>query len=228
MKKLVIMQPTYLPWAGYFNLISQADNFVFLDDVKVEKQSWQVRNKVLNIDSEHLLSLPISGSRNQLLNEVVLGGKQLWQNKHSKLLTHLYAKHAYGLEILDTLLPIINDKKTTSLVKLNTDIIFSISESLGFNPTFHFSSQLNTQASRSKRLVSICHQLGCEEYLSPIGSKDYIEKDGDFAASTLKLTYQNFLPPPYPQKGNTNFIPYLSIIDMIANIGWQNTAALIK
>ncbi len=224
MTTAVIMQPTYIPWMGYFNLISQADHFVFLDDVKIEKQSWHVRNKVLNQGEEHLITLPILGSRNQALNQVALDENQNWREKHSKLITHLYRKHEHGLDMLNTILPLINDKKIITLVNLNTSIIMSIAKKLEFKPVFHFSSNLNITAPRTQRLVSICHQLECNNYLSPMGSKEYIEQDGDFAPSAIDVVFQNFSPQPYPQKNVTPFVPYLSIIDMVANIGWADAA----
>ena len=61
--RCAIMQPTYLPWAGYFNLISQVDRFVFLDDVQFEKQSWQTRNRILLQGEECLISVPVRKTR---------------------------------------------------------------------------------------------------------------------------------------------------------------------
>ena len=57
--RCVIMQPTYMPWAGYLHLIDQADVFVFLDDVQFEKQSWQNRNRVLVRGAPHWLTVPV-------------------------------------------------------------------------------------------------------------------------------------------------------------------------
>lgn len=228
MNKLVIMQPTYLPWAGYFNLISQADHFVFLDDVKVEKQSWQVRNKVINDKSEHVISLAIKGPRSQLIQEVLLNDDVTWRKKHSKLLAHNYSKHPHKEVIINTLLPIINDRDITSLCKLNSRIILAISKALNFNPVFHYASELAASGQRSEKLIKICNELECAQYLSPIGSKYYIEQDGLFKDTKIDVRYQHFTPPIYRQQGMSNFIPYLSVIDMIANIGYEKTATLIR
>ena len=53
-----IMQPTYLPWIGYFDLIAKADIFVFLDDVQFSRRSWQQRNRVLLDGKEMMLTIP--------------------------------------------------------------------------------------------------------------------------------------------------------------------------
>lgn len=55
--KCGIMQPTYLPWSGYFNLISSVDIFVFLDDIQFNRRSWQTCNRVLLRGEEYMLSV---------------------------------------------------------------------------------------------------------------------------------------------------------------------------
>jgi len=228
MSSIAIMQPTYIPWAGYFNLISKVDYFVFLDDVKIEKQSWQVRNKIISDHQERYISLPVRGSRNQMIKEVQLNDSIPWRKKHTKLLEHTYAKHPLGKTCLLKVLPTINSNKITSLATLNIEIIKTISKELGFNPIFHLSSQLNTVGERSKRLLSLCKELSCDHYFSPAGSKAYIEKDGYFSNSNISIEFQNFTPPVYRQLNQPKFVPYLSIIDMVANIGWRETAGHIS
>lgn len=227
MTTLAIMQPTYLPWAGYFNLISSADYFIFLDDVKIEKQSWQVRNKILSNNKEHFISLPIEGSRNQLINQVRLNCNINWRKKHTTMLEQTYSKHPFGRECLDCILPIILSSGP-SLVELNISIITSLSSKFGFEANFYRSSDFNISEKRSKRLISLCHSLSCRQYLSPIGAKEYITQDGDFDDSEVSVIFQDFTPPPYTQKSRSEFLPYLSIVDMIANIGFTKTAYLIK
>lgn len=227
MTTIAIMQPTYLPWAGYFNLISMSEHFIFLDDVKIEKQSWQVRNKILSNNKEHLITLPIEGSRNQLINQVPLNTKLNWRKKHTSLLEQTYLKHPYGKDCLECILPIINSD-ILSLADLNISIITALSAKLGFNSNFHRSSGFNISGERSNRLISICRSLSSKNYLSPNGAREYIEQDGDFAKTDITVTFQNFLPPSYPHKSHHEFLPYLSIIDMICNIGFSRTSELIK
>jgi len=69
-----IMQPTYLPWIGYFDLISKSDIFVFLDDVQFSRRSWQQRNRILLDGKETMLTIPIQnkGKREQLIKDVLV------------------------------------------------------------------------------------------------------------------------------------------------------------
>ena len=62
--KISIMQPTYLPWSGYFSMIKNADIFVFLDDVQFDKRSWQQRNRILLNKKETFLTVPVISKKN--------------------------------------------------------------------------------------------------------------------------------------------------------------------
>ena len=74
------MQPTYLPWEGYFNLISKADKFIFLDDVQFVKQSWQSRNYILSSNGKLLLSIPIKKhDLSTNINKIKINDNQNWR-----------------------------------------------------------------------------------------------------------------------------------------------------
>lgn len=77
--------------------------------------------------------------------------------------------------------------------------------------------------SRSIHLIEIIDKVGCDEYISPRGSKAYLEQDRFFEISGIRLGYQDFDPQPYAQLGSKDFIAHLSIIDVLANIGFDQT-----
>jgi hypothetical protein len=82
-----IMQPTYLPWAGYFNLISQSDVFVFLDDAQFQKNSWHNRNRILVNHLPHWITLPVRhAALCQTIRQTELDDSKNWRRKHIKLL----------------------------------------------------------------------------------------------------------------------------------------------
>ena len=59
--KCAVMQPMYLPWAGYFNLISSVDRFYYLDDAQYERGTWQNRNRILLNGQAQFLTVPAGG-----------------------------------------------------------------------------------------------------------------------------------------------------------------------
>lgn len=223
------MQPTYLPWSGYFNLISQADKFVFLDDVQFERRSWQVRNRILMNGQEQLLTIPTKKvSLNTLIRDIEISNNTDWQRKHWLTLCNAYSGAPYGNEALKLLEPFFTSATKQSLSEFNQKIILHISDSLSLNTIFFRASDLECTESRSKHLIQILRRLECNEYLSPIGSKDYLRDDNFSEISDISLLFQDFQPEPYTQFRSNGFVTKLSIIDVIANIGIDKTKAYIS
>ena len=215
-----IMQPTYLPWTGYFQLIHRADNFVFLDDVQFEKRSWQQRNRVLLNGAEHFLTIPVhnKGKRDQLIIDVMTNDEQPWRDKHLSTLRQAYQKHRFGPDVLEVIEGVLSDS-TESLVEITIDLITAICAMLDLDVTLLRSSTLPVQGKKSLYLFNICDYLGADRYLSAKGSRDYIEGENVFRSNGCPVDYQDYRPRMYPQKGAASFVPYLSIIDLIANVG---------
>ena len=88
------MQPTYLPWAGYFNLIYNTDIFIFLDDAQYSKGSWHNRNRILNNFKETWITIPLKKHKlNTNLNKIYLHDLESWKKTHINLLKESYFKH---------------------------------------------------------------------------------------------------------------------------------------
>ncbi len=223
------MQPTYLPWSGYFNLISKVDRFVFLDDVQFEKRSWQIRNRILVHGQECLISVPVrKTSRDTQIQEIFISNDSDWRRKHWMTLRTAYGGANYGEEALTLLESFYTGKPPQLLSEFNQAIIQRIAGALSLNAIFFKASDLQCEGVRSGHLIQICRQLGSDEYVSPRGSADYLEEDNFERLSEMRLTFQNFEPSPYAQHRSENFLSHLSIVDVIANIGIEATKAYIS
>ena len=220
-KSCAIMQPTYLPWAGYFNLMSAVEHFVFLDDVQYERRSWQMRNKVALNGAEHLLTIPIRKcSQKTLLLDVETKLDSDWLPKHWRILSASYTKAPCGFDLLELLKPLYEPRdEPRYLAQFTVEIIRVIATYLKITCDFHFSSQLSSVGVRSQKLASLCTGLGCVNYLSPFGSKAYLEEDFFVEKYQPKLSFQKFTPRIYSQHKCEQFISHLSIIDVVANLG---------
>jgi hypothetical protein len=222
-----IMQPTYLPWSGYFNLISESDIFVFLDDVQFNRRSWQSRNRILLNGKSFLLTIPTKKKGGDaLINEIEVAHDVKWRNKHLITISRAYANLEYGKEVLD-IVNLTLSKKLDKLLDYNIEIIQTLSNALGLSPEWKFSSEMNCNFQRSKKIEYITKQLGCDKYWSPLGSKQYLEEDKAFQSSEINLAFQLFTPREYPQN-SAEFIASLSIIDVIAHLGIDGTKEYIK
>lgn len=225
---LVVMQPTFLPWAGYFNLIARADDFVVLDDVQLEKQSWQTRNRWINGGQVQWIIAPVKNTHlGQTIAETeVLDGRH-WRDKLTKGFAMNYGRHPHysaAKEVLDRLVTAPEYR----LAGLNEAVIRFIAGRLGLATRFHRSSNLGVQGIRSDRLVALCQHFSAEEYLSPVGSAAYLAEDGFAGRSPARLRFQEFVPQPYPQKGSATFQSHLSVVDVIANLGWTKTRTYVE
>jgi len=219
--KTAIMQPTYLPWAGYFSLIYCADCFVFLDDVQLERQSWQTRNRISLNGREQMLSIPVKKTGLQTkIDDAYVDDSTQWRKKHRKTLRQAYGTAPFGELILQPIDAVIDDINRVSLVDINIAIIIAISEVLGLSTKFLCASDLNCEAPRSRRLISICEIIGATSYISPEGSRQYLEQDGfTNKLGEIPMRFHRFIPEPYPQFRCKGFIPYLAAVDLVANLG---------
>lgn len=213
------MQPTYLPWSGYFNLASQVNTFVFLDDVQFERRSWQNRNRILIDGQEHLLTVPIKKtSRDTPINLIQLVDDVSWKKHHFKKIFSAYPSLSKNSYLYDNLL-FHFEKKYTSLSELNINLIKIFFKILDINCEIVCASHLGCGANRSEHLALICKSIGADLYISPIGSKEYLLNDGFESLAKIPLKFQNFEVQRYFQNKSSNFVSHLSILDVIGNCG---------
>lgn len=222
------MQPTFLPWAGFFNLMSQADIFISLDDVQLEKQSWQTRNKLIISGRPEWISLPIKHTHlGQKIIETSTSEEHIWLRKTINKFHHSYSKHPHYGEAIE-IFKLLEECVSTNLSNINETILLYIAEKLKAKPIFYRSSDLKIEGKRSERLVNLCEYFNAKEYLSPIGSTEYLSEDAFTQKTTTKLRFQNFSPSKYKQHGSLEFISHLSIVDVVANLGWSDARKYIN
>lgn len=225
------MQPTYLPWIGLFDLIDQSDVFVFYNDVQYVKGQWDSRNRIKTANGETFLTAQIKKSPlNTAHNKIELVNNKPWKKKHLKTLYYTYQKTAHFKEVYQFLEEVIK-KECVYLSEFNEHIIKKISNKIGIKANFVQSSSLNSKDGiKDKRLVSICKELDCKTYLSPIGASSYIEEKnpgGEFTKNNIALLYQNYEHPKYNQFFG-EFVSHMSIVDLLFYEGFKNTLKIIR
>jgi len=215
------MQPTYLPWAGYFQLLALSDVFVFLDVVQFERRSWQSRNRILLNGSEHLLSVPlVKTSRDAKISSIHTNDAHgNWRLQHFRIIEEAYRKASHGETLLNLLEPCYNRKDAPMLADFNVQLITTLSSALGIQTNLKLASNISCNGVRSRLLASICNEISADEYVSPLGSKEYLHNDGFEDMTNAILSFQDFTPEPYSQLRASQFVSHLSIIDIIANLG---------
>ena len=216
MTEVTIHQPMYLPYPGIFNKMKNADIFVFLDDAQYSDGYFYNRNRIKTSKGTLMLTVPIIKSSGQKLNEVKIATNIKWQKKHLKSLYANYSKADYFNSHIDFFEKIYSTQ-WENLHDLNVKTMVHIKETLDINVPFYFSSELKCKTTGTQRIIDICRTLDADVYLSGISGKDYLDPKL-FESNNIKLEYQKQAPRKYKQLWG-NFIPNLSIIDLIFNLG---------
>lgn len=219
------MQPTYIPWMGYFGMVDATDIFVFYDDVQFVSRSWQRRNKIKVPQNWIWLTVPVIENFGQNINEVKINNALNWRDKHWKSIQHSYSKAPFFKDYMPVFKEIY-DREWEYLVDLNVALIRKITEILGLEPKFLLASELNATGNKTDRLISLLKELGANEYISSPGSKSYIENE-KFSKEGITLYWYEFNHPIYPQLFG-DFIPYLSVIDLLFNVGSKSLDVIRK
>ncbi len=214
-----IMQPTFLPWVGYFSMMCRVDRFVYLDDVQLTRRSWQVRNRILSNGGVVTITVPVrKTSRDVKICDAELALDGRWISATLKKIEMSYARSSFISEVIDILSEEL-ESKHVKLSDLNIGIIERFAKYLRFDVDTVRSSSLNVPGKRSKKLLNICKILGSDAYLAAEGSRQYIEEDGLFLTDPIRLSYYEYKPEPYYQIKTDQFVPYMSIVDLVANVG---------
>ncbi|EKO53282.1 WbqC-like protein [Leptospira kirschneri str. 200803703] len=223
----VILQPNYIPWRGYFELIGKADVFVFLDDVQYTNRDWRNRNQIKTQTGLQWLTIPVfqTSKFGQLIHEVEIDNSSKWYEKHLNAITRNYSKASF-FKKFDELLEILYSGKLSSLSDLDILSIEWIARYLELNTKFIRASQIVNEGTRQEKLISICKEVGITTYISGPSAKSYIVPE-NFEKDGISLLYQEYNYPNYPQLYG-DFVGNVSILDLLFNCGFESRKYIFK
>lgn len=231
MKVCAIMQPTYLPWMGYLDLIDQVDVFVFLDDVQFAKRSWQQRNRIKTPQGLTWLTVPakVGGRSDQRIIDVDIADDPSFPRDHVRAIELNYRRTPNYAPLAESFAQALEAAASQRrLADLNIAMIGWLVEQYGFAGEMVRSSDLPTAGKRSARLLSVCHAVGAGTYLATPGSRAYIAEDrAQFDAAGVEVVIHGYEHPVYAQA----FLPFqshASAIDALFNLGPDAAAACLR
>lgn len=226
--KVAINQPTYLPWIGYFDLIDQVDLFVVLDNVQFARQSWQQRNRIKTPDGLQWLTVPVvfRGKLGQLIKDVQIRDPQFSSN-HIRAIELAYRRSRYFSGYFSAFRKRLKDLREGLLVDLNLGLIAWALEVMGITTPVVRASSLGVSGKRTELLANICESVAATQYLSPLGSAEYLLAEQDVLRERgIDIFFQNYEHPQYQQVFDP-FLPFASVIDVIFNQG-DNAAVILR
>jgi WbqC-like protein family len=218
--RCVILQPSYIPWRGYFDLIHDADVFVFFDDVQYDARGWRNRNRIKTPHGTSWLTIPVNKHGAQIEHIPIRDVSTVtgdWPSKHLASLTHAYAKAPHFRTYRPWLERVYRDPPT-ALADFTIQTTIELAGMLGITGTrFLRSSELGVDGRQSDRLIAILRELHATRYLTGPSARAYIEPE-KFAEAGIALEWKSYDYPDYPQL-HPPFDPHVSVLDLMVMTG---------
>lgn len=223
---LGIMQPYFLPYIGYFQLMKMVDRYVIYDDVNYIKGGWINRNNLLTNGQKQLFTLSLdAASPNKKINEIRLKDDF---SKFRKTIDLNYSKApCYGQfrPVLEEILTF----EDRNLARFIAHSIHRIADYLEFDTRFCLSSDIEKDPDLhgQDRVIDICNRLSADRYVNAIGGRELYDV-GAFARHGVELKFLSPKLEPYPQLRTPDFVPGLSLLDVLMNVAPAEANRLLE
>lgn len=218
---VVILQPSYIPWRGYFDQMRQADLFIFYDDVQYDKHGWRNRNQIKTMQGKQWLTIPVhsKGVTNGIaIKDIRIDWSKPWTKNHCKALMFAYGRTPFFKDY-SHLLESFYRRRDEYLADFTIETSILVSRELGIASTrFLRSSQIpGITGTKTDRLIQILQHVGAKHYISGPSAREYIER-AKFDQAGISLAYMEYNYPEYPQL-YPPFDPYVTIFDLLFMTG---------
>ena len=228
-----IHQPNLFPWMGLFHKISHSERFVVFDHVQAPQgKSWLTRSKIILNEEPRWLTLPIHRVSLQKIVDIQINYETNFVRKHLGTLRQAYGKTEY----FDQAFPLVEEvysQKFKYLVDFNLMTIRTFSERMNLSTEFLRSSEVLKEEDTldgikgNDLVLRLCQICGGSSYISGTGCLDFIRPE-EFVKGDVQFQFQNFICPEYPQVNCPSFVPAMSILDAVFNVGFAGVKALLE
>lgn len=218
-KRVAISQSNYIPWKGYFDFINNVDEFILYDRVQYTKRDWRNRNRIKTPHGLYWLTIPVSASRSDSINEVEIA-RDDWNEKHWTTIRHMYGKAPYFESYADDIQELYEQANQKKLSEINHHFLNGIKNLLGIKTPFSWSSEYRSCGNKSERLLMICKQANADVYVSGPKARDYLNTE-IFEEEGIAVEWMDYTGyQEYPQLYD-KFEHSVSILDLIFNTGHE-------
>ena len=212
--KLGIMQPYFMPYIGYFQLIAAVDVFIVYDNIKYTKKGWINRNRLLLNGSDAMFSLPLTKGSDSL----DIAQRELAADFDPIKLLNQF-KGAYGrAPHFDNSFPLLErivHHEDVNLFRYIHNSVVQFCEYIGISTEIKISSEVPTDHALKgqDRVLDLCKASGARTYINTVGGIELYAND-DFHTQGIDLQFIKARSFEYEQFGKP-FVPWLSIIDVL-------------
>jgi hypothetical protein len=219
MKRVAILQSSYIPWKGYFDLIRQVDEFILYDDAQFTRRDWRNRNQIKTKDGLLWLTIPVhvKGRFTQAIKDVTISDAG-WGDQHFKTIAAAYARAPHFRAYRDMIEDLYRGASSSRLSDVNRRFIDAFAALFGIRTKLSWSMDYALPEGRVERLVGLCQQAGATAYLSGPAAKEYIDPK-QFADAGIELSYMDYSGYPEYTQLHPPFSHHVSVIDLIFSVG---------
>lgn len=219
MTRIAVSQSNYIPWIGYFELISSVSDFVFLDNVQYTSRDWRNRNQIKTPQGKLWLSLEVEVvSKSSLIQDAVLVKLDEKLN-HLEKIRRNYRRSRCFNDTYPKIKEFYESYEGNSLSGFNRHLIQSLSRELGIETNFHDASEFPNEIDASRRILEICKSLSATVYVSGPSARDYLDLE-IFKSQNIEVEWFEYSNLPYEQLWG-DFSQSVSVLDPILNNGWN-------
>lgn len=218
MTTVVISQPMYFPWPGFFELVATADIYVHLDDAQFSKGGFTNRIQIKHAKGSSWMTVPLVGKGSfQDICDLSAAGDD-WKASHRGLLAQAFQGSPFGSTALDLF------DRVMMCGALPDILAASIEQSvraLGLKKAqnWYTAKQLNVPGTSWQRVLAIVKELGGTRYVTAHGAANYLDHEA-FERAGVAVEYIEYSKSPWSQRHGA-FTPYVSVLDLLANEGEQ-------
>lgn len=227
-KRVAIVQSSYIPWKGYFDLIRHVDEFILFDDVQFTRRDWRSRNRIKTAQGPLWLSIPVQvrGRYLQSIKDTEVCGTP-WKRTHWRTIQTHYARAPFYADFKDALEELFLAFDSASLSAVNHWFIAGLCRLLGIGTKLTWSMDYKLVPGKTERLVSLCQQANAAHYVSGPAARAYIDASL-FEQAGITLTFFDYsgyreYPQLYPP-----FDHFVSVIDLLLHTGKDAPAYLLQ
>jgi hypothetical protein len=202
-KCVAIVQSSYIPWKGYFDLIRAADEFILLDDVQFTKRDWRSRNRIKTKDGLCWLTIPVhtKGRYQQRIMDTTISDPA-WSERHWQTIQGAYARTPFFETYAPQLKSVYEHPPSDRLSDVNRSLIETVCQMLEITTPIRWSSEYHPGEGRNERLIDLCVKSGATDYLSGPSARGYVD-EGAFASAGVTVHFADYsgyreYPQPYP------------------------------
>jgi len=224
---LTAHQPVYLPWLGLFQKIAISDAYCYFDDVQYQVKDWNNRNKIKTSNGEIWLTVPVlnKGYRDKKIREIEINNSTDWRKKHWKSILLSYKKAPF-FDKYASFFEDVYKRDWRYLTDLNEYMLKWFLDQLQIKIAYHKASELCFNGHKTELVLDMCKKLKADIYVFGSLGKEYA-KEEDFLQNGIKIYFQDYAHPVYPQLYG-QFLPYMSIIDLLFNCGDNSRSILMN